>query len=104
MTVSRSDKIRGFRDGARAGVDAHARVLDGGPANEYGDAVIVDVGRALGVALAADPARPTGIVAVNDLFALGLMAGLRDGGSARAGRRVGRRMDGHFLSAISIRR
>ena len=45
MTVSRSDKIRGFLETAReAGVDAHARVLDGGPANEYGDAVIVDVG------------------------------------------------------------
>ncbi|MBY4724316.1 MULTISPECIES: LacI family DNA-binding transcriptional regulator [Burkholderia] len=102
MTVSRSDKIRGFLETAReAGVDVHARVLDGGPANEYGDAVIVDVGRALGVALAADPARPTGIVAVNDLFALGLMAGLRDGGLRVPDDVSVVGMDGHFLSAIS---
>ena len=76
-------------------------MLDGGPANEYGDAVIVDVGRALGVALAADPARPTGIVAVNDLFALGLMAGLRDGGLRVPDDVSVVGMDGHFLSAIS---
>ncbi|MBU9160413.1 LacI family DNA-binding transcriptional regulator [Burkholderia multivorans] len=102
MTVSRSDKIRGFQGAARdAGLDAHARVLDGGPANEYGDAVIVEVGRALGAALADDPARPTGIVAVNDLFALGLMAGLRDGGLRVPDDVSVVGMDGHFLSAIS---
>ncbi|WP_322085537.1 LacI family DNA-binding transcriptional regulator [Burkholderia sp. BCC1999] len=102
ITVSRSDKIRGFLAAARdAGLDGHAQVLDGGPANEYGDAVIVDVGRALGAALAADPARPTGIVAVNDLFALGLMAGLRDGGLRVPDDVSVIGMDGHFLSAIS---
>lgn len=100
VTVSRSDKIRGFLAAARdAGADA--QVLDGGPANEYGDAVIVEVGRALGAALATDPARPTGIVAVNDLFALGLMAGLRDGGLRVPDDVSVVGMDGHFLSAIS---
>lgn len=102
ITVSRSDKIRGFLAVAsEAGGATQARVLDGGPANEYGDSVIVDVGRALGVELAADPARPTGIVAVNDLFALGLMAGLRDGGLRVPDDVSVIGMDGHFLSAIS---
>ena len=81
MTMSRRDKIEGFYAAAEAaGLRASARVLDGGPLNEYGDSVIAEVGRSTGAQLAADAQRPTGIVALNDLMALGLMAGLRDGG------------------------
>ncbi|MGU7778562.1 LacI family DNA-binding transcriptional regulator [Burkholderia sp. PU8-34] len=102
ITMSRSDKIRGFLTVAHdAGLGEHAQILDGGPANEYGDSVIVDVGRALGRGLAANPARPTGIVAVNDLLALGLMAGLREGGLRVPDDVSVIGMDGHFLSAIS---
>jgi DNA-binding LacI/PurR family transcriptional regulator len=51
--------------------------------------------------LAADRQRATGVVALNDLMALGLMAGLREGG-----RRVPQDVsvvgiDGLFLSAMS---
>ena len=99
MTVSRSDKIRGFRDGARGG----RRRTRAGARRRSGERVRRrrDRRRALGVALAADPARPTGIVAVNDLFALGLMAGLRDGGLRVPDDVSVVGMDGHFLSAIS---
>lgn len=103
MTMSRSAKIDGFRAAAAAaglGDDA-AQVLDGGPLNEYGDSVIADVGRATAARIAATPQRPTGLVALNDLMALGLMAGLRD-----AGLQVPRDLsvvgiDGLFLSALS---
>src|SRR5215470_16734633 len=81
MTMSRSAKIAGFQAAAdAAGLRRSARVIDGGPLDRYGDAVIADIGRAMGAALAVATRRPTGIVALNDLMALGLMAGLRDGG------------------------
>ncbi|CAG4889024.1 LacI family DNA-binding transcriptional regulator [Paraburkholderia saeva] len=102
MTMSRSDKIRGFHAAAsEAGLREHACVVEGGPLNEYGDSVIGEVGRDLARQMVKAEARPTGIVAVNDLMALGLMAGLREMGLSvpRDMSLVG--MDGLFLSAIS---
>jgi len=102
MTMSRSAKIDGFLAAAdAAGLRDQAQVIDGGPLNEYGDAVIAEVGRATAPKLAADAQRPTGIVALNDLMALGLMAGLRE-----AGLRVPQDVsvvgiDGLYLSALS---
>ncbi|MDM0068075.1 substrate-binding domain-containing protein [Variovorax sp. J31P207] len=102
MTMSRSAKIDGFHAAAEAaGLRAQAQVLDGGPLNEYGDSVIAEVGRATALRIARLPDAPTGIVALNDLMALGLMAGLRE-----AGLRVPQDMsvvgiDGLFLSALS---
>ncbi len=102
MTMSRSAKIQGFQAAAgRRGLQKTAVVLNGGLLDEYGDSVMSEVGRALALRLAADPARPTGIVAVNDLMALGLMAGLRE-----AGMRVPQDVsivgiDGLFLAALS---
>lgn len=81
MTMSRSAKIDGFHAAAEeAGLRAQAEVLDGGALDEYGDAVIAEVGRATAHRIAAMPQRPTGIVALNDLMAMGLIAGLRDAG------------------------
>ena len=102
MTMSRSAKIDGFHAAAEAaGLRRSAQVLDGGALNEYGDAVIAEVGRATAAKIAATVLRPTGIVALNDLMALGLMAGLRE-----AGVRVPQEVsvvgiDGMFLSALS---
>lgn len=102
MTMSRRAKIDGFHAAAHAaGLRATAQVLDGGPLNEYGDSVIAEVGRAMAAQIAGTAPRPTGIVALNDLMALGLMAGLRE-----AGLRVPQDisvvgMDGHFISALS---
>lgn len=102
MTLSRSAKVAGFRAAAEAaGLAATARVIDGGPLDEYGDSVIAEVGRALGAQLAAAAQRPSGIVALNDLMALGLLAGLREGGLLvpRDVSIVG--IDGLFLSALA---
>lgn len=102
LTLSRSDKIAGFHAAAEAaGWRKEARVLDGGALNEYGDSVIAELGRTTGLRLGRDTGRPTGIVALNDLMAIGLMAGLRE-----AGLRVPHDVsvigiDGLFLSAVS---
>ncbi|SDD60786.1 transcriptional regulator, LacI family [Variovorax sp. CF079] len=102
MTMSRSAKIDGFFAAAEAaGLRASAQVLDGGALNEYGDSVIAEVGRATALQIAGLPEHPTGIVALNDLMALGLMAGLRE-----AGLRVPEEVsvvgiDGLFLATLS---
>jgi DNA-binding LacI/PurR family transcriptional regulator len=102
MTLSRSAKIEGFHAAAEAaGLRDGACVLDGGPLNEYGDAVIAEVGRATARRIATAAGRPTGIVALNDLMALGLLAGLRG-----AGLRVPQDVsvvgiDGIFLAGLS---
>ena len=81
QTMSRSEKIAGFMAAARdAGLARTARVIDARAASAYGDSELADVGRRLAARIAADPQRATGLVAVNDLLACGLMAGLRDAG------------------------
>jgi len=83
QTMSRSEKIRGFRAAAEAaGLQGSARVIDGSTASGYGDSEMADVGRLLATRIAAGRARPTGIVAVNDMLGFGLMAGFRDAGVA----------------------
>ena len=102
LTLSRSAKIAGFRAAAEAaGLGASAQVVDGGPLDEYGDSVIAEVGRTLGARMAAATERPSGIVALNDLMALGLMAGLRDGGLRVPGDVSIVGIDGLFLSALA---
>ena len=102
MTMSRSAKIDGFHAAAEeAGLRGSAEVLDGGALDEYGDAVIAEVGRATAHRIAAMQPRPTGIVALNDLMAIGLMAGLREAGLEvpRDVSVVG--MDGIYLAGLS---
>lgn len=102
MTMSRSAKIDGFHAAVdAAGLRSSAQVLDGGALDEYGDAVIAEVGRATALRIAASPNRPTGIVALNDLMALGLMAGLREAGLSVPQDVSVVGMDGLFLSALS---
>ncbi|MES1264332.1 MAG: substrate-binding domain-containing protein, partial [Variovorax sp.] len=104
MTMSRSAKIDGFHAAADgAGVGANASVLDGGALDEYGDAVIAEVGRATALKIAAMPIsqRPTGIVALNDLMALGLMAGLREAGLSVPQDVSVVGIDGHFMATLS---
>lgn len=101
VTMSRSEKIRGFRAAAdAAGLGRHARVIDGSTSSEYGDSEMADVGRRLAARIAAERPRPTGLVAVNDMLAYGLLAGLRDVGLSVPGDVSVIGMDGLFLSAL----
>ena len=104
QTMSRAEKIRGFLDAARAaglGEGAHgASVIGGSASSEYGDSEMADVGRLLAARIAADAKRPTGVVAVNDMLAFGLMAGLREAGLAVPGDVSVVGMDGLFLSSL----
>lgn len=102
VTMSRSDKIAGFMAAAEvAGLGSSAHVLDGGPLDEYGDSVIAEVGRTIGLKLCKSAKRPTGIVALNDLMAFGLMAGLREGGLQVPADVSVVGIDGTFLAALA---
>lgn len=80
-TVSRTLKREGFLAAARdAGVAASVEVIEGSTGMGYGDSHLADVGYRLGGRIAAMRQRPTGIIAINDMMALGLMAGLHDAG------------------------
>ena len=101
-TMSRAEKIRGFADAAAAAGVTDARVIDGAASSEYGDSEMADVGRMLAARIAKDRKRPTGVVAVNDMLAFGLLAGFRDAGLAVPDDVSVIGMDGLFLSSFTI--
>jgi DNA-binding LacI/PurR family transcriptional regulator len=102
QTMSRSEKMKGFFAAAEgAGLRKEARVIDGSTQSEYGDSEMADVGRLLAARIAAEPRRPTGLVAVNDMLAFGLLAGFREAGLAVPGDVSVIGMDGLFLSALT---
>ena len=102
QTMSRTEKMKGFFAAAQAAsLRRSARVIDGSTGSEYGDSEMADVGRTLAVRIASDRQRPTGIVAVNDLLAFGLLAGFRDAGLAVPADVSVVGMDGLFLSALT---
>jgi DNA-binding LacI/PurR family transcriptional regulator len=82
-TMSRSDKIDGFLAAAReAGLQDRVEVIEGKLASEYGDAEMAELGRVLAQKIARRRPRPSAIAAVNDMLAIGLMAGFRTCGVA----------------------
>jgi DNA-binding LacI/PurR family transcriptional regulator len=102
QTMSRSEKIRGFYAAAEAaGMHRAAQVIDGSTHSEYGDSEMADVGRLLAARIAAQRVRPTGVVAVNDMLAFGLLAGFREAGLSvpRDVSVIG--MDGLYLSSLT---
>ena len=101
-TMSRSEKMKGFFAAAEsAGLRDDARVIDGSTQSAYGDSEMADVGRLLAARIAAERDRPTGLVAVNDMLAFGLLAGFREAGLAVPGDVSVIGMDGLFLSALT---
>jgi DNA-binding LacI/PurR family transcriptional regulator len=80
-TLSRTEKIEGFLSAAReGGVARTAKVLEHKSTSAFGDAEMAELGRALADTIASARPRPTGIVAINDMLAIGLIAGLRSRG------------------------
>lgn len=101
QTMSRREKVKGFLAAAQsAGLADSAHVLEGSMQAGYGDSEMADLGRMLAARIALDPRRPTGIVAVNDLMAFGLMGGLRDAGLSVPADVSLVGIDGLFLSAL----
>jgi DNA-binding LacI/PurR family transcriptional regulator len=77
-TLSRTEKISGFLVAARkGGVGRTAIVLERQAESTFGDAEMAQLGRALADDISKRRPRPTGIVAINDMLAIGLIAGLR---------------------------
>lgn len=80
-TFSRAEKRKGFLDAvAKAGV--HGIVIEGAVASSYADEEMAELGQSLAVPLARHPDRPTAAIAINDMMAIGLIAGLKDQGLA----------------------
>ena len=76
---SRREKIAGFlATAAEAGVPA--QVIEGKAADEFGDALMIELGRDHAGRIAGSADRPDGVVCLNDMMAIGLLGGLRDHG------------------------
>ncbi|MFV2010773.1 MULTISPECIES: LacI family DNA-binding transcriptional regulator [unclassified Micromonospora] len=82
-SVNRRERFRGFTDALeQAGLDpVETFVWSGGAEQEpYGDLDAAGLGRTAANALLRTSDRPTAIVAINDMCALGISAGIRDAG------------------------
>ena len=80
-TLSRSAKAEGFLAAAReAGIADGATIVEGKAQSAFGDAEMTELGYALGETLARGKTCPTGLAAVNDMLAVGVIAGLREQG------------------------
>jgi DNA-binding LacI/PurR family transcriptional regulator len=101
QTMSRREKVKGFLVAAQtSGLVGTAHVIEGSMQTGYGDSEMADLGRMLAARIAASSKRPTGVVAVNDLMAFGLIAGFRDAGLSVPADISVVGMDGLFLSAL----
>lgn len=81
MTVSRQAKIDGFRMAAEnSQASVRTEVIEGRNINLYGDSDLGNIGFELGQKIGKSANPPTALIAVNDMMAFGLMAGLRDVG------------------------
>lgn len=80
-TINRCHKIEGFLAmAAEKGMKTHARVIEGKATKAYGDTEMVELGNQLAATISELPLKPDGIVAINDVLAIGLIAGLRSKG------------------------
>ncbi|MDB5851224.1 MAG: LacI family DNA-binding transcriptional regulator [Rhodoferax sp.] len=100
-TMSRNEKVNGFLAAARtAGLEHDAQIIEGLPADEYGDSMMSELGRIQAGLMVKHARRPTGVVGVNDMLAFGLMAGFRDAGLAVPGDVSVVGIDNLFLSTL----
>ncbi|HEX4248666.1 MAG TPA: substrate-binding domain-containing protein, partial [Pseudonocardia sp.] len=80
-SINRRERLDGFlRTLERAGVEVDPALLYRDDADRAGDLDAAELGRRAARELLARPGAPTAIVAINDLFAIGVCAGVRDAG------------------------
>lgn len=79
-TVSRMDRLEGYRSAlAEAGLTFDPRLVWEGVANSaFGDPEGAQLGRSGAREILSMPDRPTALLAINDMYALGAYAGARD--------------------------
>ncbi|WP_306225805.1 LacI family DNA-binding transcriptional regulator [Bosea beijingensis] len=82
QTAARVARLKGFLSAVeRHGLGSVAQVYEISlPQNQYGDDMIAELGVEASSALASQQQRPTALIAMNDLLAIGLAAGLREQG------------------------
>ena len=77
-TISRREKIEGFMAAVQqSGQPCSTQIVDIDDGTRFGDNELGQLGFRAAQQIAALEQRPTGVVAVNDMIAIGLMAGLR---------------------------
>lgn len=80
-SVSRMDKIDGFLAATRkAGLSDTSEIIEEQATARYGDDEMLRLGQAIAERLATRQTRPTGIVALNDMMATGLILGFQNHG------------------------
>ena len=82
QTAARVARLKGFRTAVeRHGLGGDACVYEISlPQNQYGDDMIAELGVEAASVLADRKPRPTALIAMNDLLAIGMAAGLRERG------------------------
>lgn len=80
-TISRRQKVEGFLAAIEAAGPGHsAQIIEVDAGSRFGDNELSKVGFDAARQIATMKNRPSAVVAVNDMTAIGLMAGLRDSG------------------------
>ena len=80
-SVSRMDKITGFLAAtSAANLSETSEIIEGKASARYGDDEMPQLGRTIAEQIAARQIRPTGIVALNDMLAMGLILGFQNCG------------------------
>jgi DNA-binding LacI/PurR family transcriptional regulator len=82
-TLSRTDRRNGYEQAMKdAGLEQFISVFEFEANATFMDSELPDVGRRIAKEIADQKQRPTGIVAMNDMLAIGVIAGLHDNGIA----------------------
>lgn len=80
-SVSRSDKIEGFLAATKAaGLAEASEIIEGKATTNYGDDEMLQLGRIIAEQIVEKKERPTGVVALNDMLATGLILGFQNFG------------------------
>ncbi|NED94321.1 LacI family transcriptional regulator [Phytoactinopolyspora alkaliphila] len=80
-SVNRKDRFRGFAAALeRAGLPSEGTLWPGAAEQRFGDVESAELGRQAARELLSADEPPTGIVAINDMCALGVCRGVRDAG------------------------